>query len=95
MGLTHLPLLIFLVEQLQISAAASDGMHSEGYLMTGGTATINSLADGIDANGAITISGGPINVTSSTDNTTKAIKTGNNLITIDGGSINLTVTKSI
>ncbi len=75
-----------------ISAAASDGMHSEGYLMTGGTATINSLADGIDAgNGAITISGGTINVTSSTDDT-KAIKTGNNLITIDGGSINLTVT---
>lgn len=74
-----------------ITSAISDGFHSEGYAMSGGTATLTSIADGIDAgNGAIAISGGTINVTS-TSNDVKAIKTGTNTISITGGTINLTV----
>lgn len=74
-----------------IASAVSDGFHSEGYSMSGGTATITSLADGIDAgNGAISISGGTINVTS-TANDVKAIKTGTNSLMVTGGAINLTV----
>ncbi|MGC4040577.1 MAG: carbohydrate-binding domain-containing protein [Flavobacterium sp.] len=75
-----------------ISSAASDGLHSEGYLMTGGTLNVpSSLGDGIDAgNGVITISGGTINITS-TANDVKAIKGGTGVITITGGIINFTV----
>lgn len=74
-----------------VSSAASDGFHSEGYTMSGGTATITSLADGIDAgDGAIAISGGTINVTSTTADV-KGIKTGANTIAITGGAINLNV----
>lgn len=74
-----------------ITAAASDGFHSEGYAMSGGNVTITSLADGVDAgNGAIAISGGSIHVTS-TANDVKGIKTGTNTITITGGTINVTV----
>lgn len=74
-----------------ISAAASDGFHSEGYLMYGGTVAITSLGDGIDAgNGAIAISGGILNVTSTAADV-KAVKTGTNTITITGGTISATV----
>lgn len=76
---------------ITIASAASDGLHSEGYTMTGGTLTINSLADGIDAgNASIAISGGTINVNSTTADV-KGIKTGTNTITITGGTINVTV----
>jgi hypothetical protein len=74
-----------------VTAAVSDGFHSEGFAMSGGTVTIASLGDGIDAgNAAIAISGGTINVTSITADV-KAIKTGTSTITITGGTINLTV----
>ncbi|MGK4566103.1 carbohydrate-binding domain-containing protein [Flavobacterium sp. 3HN19-14] len=74
-----------------VVSATSDGFHSEGFAMTGGIATITSLADGIDTgNGAITIDGGTINVTSTTADV-KAIKTGNNTIIVTGGNINLTI----
>ena len=74
-----------------ITSAASDGLHSEGFAQSGGSLTISALADGIDAgNGAIAITGGTINVTS-TSNDVKAIKTGNNTVTIDAGTITLTV----
>ncbi|RZJ66926.1 MAG: carbohydrate-binding domain-containing protein [Flavobacterium sp.] len=75
-----------------ISSAVSDGFHSEGYTQTAGTATVTlSLGDGIDAgNGAIAISGGTINVTSTAADV-KGIKTGTNTITITGGTINMTV----
>ncbi|RYZ13801.1 MAG: carbohydrate-binding domain-containing protein, partial [Sphingobacteriales bacterium] len=74
-----------------IAAAASDGLHSEGFTMSGGTVTVTSLADGIDAgNGAIAISGGTINVTSTAADV-KAIKTGTNTINITGGTISVTV----
>ncbi len=75
-----------------VTAAASDGFHSEGFTMSGGTATIAaSMADGIDAgDGAITITNGTINVTS-TATDVKALKTGNGTITISGGAVNLNV----
>lgn len=75
-----------------INSAASDGLHSEGYIMTGGTLTITaSSGDGIDAGDApIVISGGTINITS-TSADVKAIKTGLNTITIAGGTFNLIV----
>ncbi|GEP52543.1 hypothetical protein FNO01nite_32150 [Flavobacterium noncentrifugens] len=74
-----------------VSSAASDGFHSEGYAMSGGTANITSLGDGIDAgNGAIAITAGTINVTS-TGSDVKAIKTGTNTLNISGGTINVVV----
>ncbi len=74
-----------------ISAAASDGFHSEGFSMSGGLTTITSMADGVDAgNGAIAISGGTLNVTSTAADV-KAIKTGTNTITVTGGTISYTV----
>jgi len=75
-----------------ISTAASDAFHSEGFAISGGTATVtSSLADGIDAgNGAIAISGGTITITS-TASDVKAIKTGTNTITITGGTVTLNV----
>lgn len=75
-----------------ISTAVSDGFHSEGYTQNGGTSTVSaSLGDGIDAgNGAIAITGGTINVTSTAADV-KGIKTGTNTITISGGTINMTV----
>lgn len=75
-----------------ITAAASDGFHSEGFTMSGGTATVAaSTADGIDAgDGSIAITSGTINVTS-TATDVKALKTGAGTITISGGTINLNV----
>lgn len=74
-----------------ISAAASDGLHSEGFTMSGGTLTVASQADGIDAgDAAIGISGGTISVVS-TQADVKAIKTGLNTMTITGGTINFNV----
>lgn len=76
---------------ITISSAASDGFHSEGYTMSGGSATISSLGDGIDAgDGAINITAGTINVTSTAADV-KAIKTGTGTIAISGGTINYTV----
>lgn len=76
---------------LTITDAASDGLHSEGFSMSNGTLTINSLADGIDAgDGAISISGGSIKV-NSTQGDVKGIKTGTNSITISGGIVEVIV----
>lgn len=75
-----------------ISSSNSDGLHSEGYIMTSGTLTVtSSVGDGIDAgDAAIAISGGTINITS-TSADVKALKTGNNTITITGGTFNINV----
>jgi trimeric autotransporter adhesin len=75
-----------------ITSAASDGLHSEGFTMTGGTLTVTaSVGDGIDAgDAAIVISDGTINITS-TSADVKAIKTGLNTVTITGGTFNLNV----
>lgn len=75
-----------------ITSTASDGLHSEGFTMTDGTLTVtSSVGDGIDAgDAAITISGGTINITS-TSADVKAIKTGLNTVTITGGNFNLNV----
>lgn len=74
-----------------ITAAASDGLHSEGFTMSNGNVTISSTSDGIDAgDNAILISGGTITVNSVSADV-KAIKTGNNTITINNGTFNLYV----
>lgn len=77
---------------ITISSAASDGLHSEGYTMSGGTVTVAaSLGDGIDAgDAAIAISNGTINVTSTAVDV-KALKTGNGTINITGGNFTLNV----
>ncbi|MFN8275094.1 MAG: carbohydrate-binding domain-containing protein [Flavobacteriaceae bacterium] len=76
---------------ITIASAVTDGLHSEGYLMNGGTVTITSLGDGIDAgNGLMAIHAGTLNVTS-TSADVKALKTGTNVINIDGGTFNLNV----
>ena len=78
-----------------VTAAASDGFHSEGFTMSGGTASITgSVADGIDAgDGAVSITNGTVNITS-TSADVKALKTGTGSITISGGTFNLTVSGS-
>lgn len=75
-----------------INSAASDGLHSEGFTMSGGTVTVAASAgDGIDAgDGAIAVSGGTINVTSTAVDV-KALKTGNGTITVSGGVLKLNV----
>lgn len=75
-----------------VTSATTDGLHSEGFTMSNGILTVSaSGGDGIDAgNGAVAISGGTINVTS-TATDVKAIKTGTNTITITGGTFNLNV----
>lgn len=76
---------------ITVSSAASDSFHSEGYKMSGGSATITSVGDGIDAGDAnISITSGTINVTS-TSADVKAIKTGTGTINISGGTIGYTV----
>ncbi len=75
-----------------INAAATDGLHSEGFNMSGGSLAVNSsVGDGIDAgDNAVVISGGTITI-ASTSADVKGIKTGTNTITITGGSISISV----
>lgn len=77
---------------ITVNSAVSDGFHSEGFAMSGGSVNIAaSSADGIDAGeAAIAISNGTLTV-NSTAVDVKAIKTGAGTITITGGTINLTV----
>ncbi len=76
---------------IYVESASSDGLHSEGFIMSNGVLEVSSQSDGIDAgDGAIAISGGSIKVTS-TQADVKAIKTGNNTIAISGGVIDVTV----
>lgn len=73
-----------------ISQSASDGFHSEGFLMNGGTLNINASGDAIDAGGeVIEINSGSITIVS-TVNDTKGIKTDKNL-TINGGTIDMVI----
>lgn len=77
---------------ITVTSAANDGLHSEGFIMSGGSVTVaGSTSDGVDAGDApVSVSGGTLNVTSNSVDV-KALKTGNNTITITGGSINLNV----
>lgn len=77
---------------VKVISAASDGFHSEGYLMSGGTVNITATADAIDAGDtAVSISGGNITATLASADV-KAIKAGTSTIGISGGTINLTLT---
>lgn len=80
---------------IHVASAASDGLHSEGFAMSGGTVTVAaSLGDGIDAgDGAVTVSSGTINITSTAADV-KAVKTGLNTMTFTGGALNLNVSGS-
>lgn len=77
---------------ISIVSAASDGFHSEGFVMSNGTVNITAtLGDGIDAGDtAIAISGGTLNI-ASTAADVKAIKTGTSTINITGGTFNISV----
>lgn len=76
---------------ITLAGAASDGLHSEGFIMSDGELNISSQSDGIDAgDGAIAISGGVININSTVADV-KALKTGNNNISVSGGSIDIIV----
>lgn len=77
---------------ITINSATSDGLHSEGFIMSGGNFSVtSSTGDGIDAGDAnIAVSGGTINVTS-TSADVKAIKTGAGTIDISGGTITANV----
>lgn len=76
---------------ITISSAASDGIHSEGYLMSGGTLNISAVGDAIDAGDtAVSISGGSVSGNLASADV-KALKTGNSTITITGGTLNFTL----
>lgn len=73
--------------QITVDAAASDGLHAEGILISGGSLELTSSGDGIDAgDGEISISGGSIKVNSISDNV-KCIVTGKNDVFISGGNL--------
>lgn len=77
---------------VNVTSAASDGFHSEGFTMTGGTVNIIATTDAIDAgDNSVSISGGSITATLASADV-KAIKTGTSTITISGGTITLTLT---
>ncbi|GAA5099912.1 carbohydrate-binding domain-containing protein [Chryseobacterium ginsengisoli] len=77
---------------IKVTSAASDGFHSEGYVMSNGTVNITATADAIDAGDtAISISGGNVTATLASADV-KAIKTGTSTIGISGGTFNLTLT---
>jgi hypothetical protein len=75
---------------ITIPAAVSDGFHSEGFILNGGSLNIAASGDGIDAGaGPLEINAGAIQITSSVDDT-KGIKT-DDVLTVNGGTINMTV----
>jgi len=77
---------------ITISSAASDGFHSEGFIMSNGTLNISATGDAIDAgDNAVAITGGNITASLSSADV-KAIKTGTSTINISGGTFNLTLT---
>jgi hypothetical protein len=77
---------------INVISAASDGFHSEGYVMSNGTAAITATGDAIDAgDSAVSITGGNITATLASADV-KAIKTGTNTITISGGTFSLNLT---
>lgn len=74
-----------------ITSAASDAYHSEGFFMSGGATTMTSLGDGIDAgNGVVTISGGTVNITSTAADV-KGIKGGTGRITLSNAAITINI----
>ncbi|MDR1720224.1 MAG: carbohydrate-binding domain-containing protein [Dysgonamonadaceae bacterium] len=74
-----------------VASAASDGFHSEGFTIQGGSLKIGSTkGDGIDAGGkTAVISGGNIEIASTADDT-KGIKADLG-ITVSGGAIDMSV----
>ncbi len=77
---------------ITIPGAASDGLHSEGFIMSNGNLSVSATSDAIDAGDtAISISGGTITSTLNSADV-KGIKTGTSTINISGGNINLTLT---
>lgn len=72
---------------LFISGSAKDGIHgNDGFIMSGGTVSVNSNSDGIDAGvGFVNISGGSISVISSLPNVNGICC--DSTMTITGGSI--------
>ncbi len=77
---------------INITNAASDGFHSEGFAQSNGSLNIIASGDAVDAGDQpVTITGGSITANLS-EADVKAIKTGTSTIDISGGTINLTLT---
>jgi hypothetical protein len=75
---------------ITIPAAASDGFHSEGFLMNSGSLNITATGDAIDAGDLTTVvNGGNINILSAAEDT-KGIK-GDAGVTVNGGTIAMKV----
>lgn len=74
---------------VNVPEAASDGIHCEDFVQTGGTITIgNTIGDGVDAGNTVIMQDGTLTVdTPGTD--VKGVKASS--ITIDGGTSNITV----
>ncbi|MDR3308437.1 MAG: carbohydrate-binding domain-containing protein, partial [Tannerella sp.] len=75
---------------ITVTSALSDGFHSEGFEISGGSLDITASGDGMDAGeGTAIITGGHIRINSSA-NDTKGIKADAG-VTVEGGSIEMTV----
>jgi hypothetical protein len=75
---------------ITVTSAVSDGFHSEGFEISGGSLNITASGDGIDAgSGTAILNGGNIKINSSV-NDTKGIKADAG-IAIGGGNIEMTV----
>lgn len=76
---------------LNITSAASDGIHSEGFTMSNGSLNVSATGDAVDAGDtAVNISGGTI-IANLSSADVKAVKTGDADILISGGTFNLTL----
>lgn len=75
---------------ITIPQSITDGIHSEGFTMTGGSLSINAGSDAIDAGaGKITISAGTITINSTVDDT-KGIKS-DEAIEVNSGTIEMSI----
>lgn len=75
---------------ITIASAKSDGIHSEGFLMSDGNLNISATGDGIDAgSGLLQIDYGQIEMALSSDDI-KGLKTDDSLI-VNNGTITITV----
>jgi hypothetical protein len=75
---------------INVLTAETDGFHSEGFVMNGGSLDISAKGDGIDAgSGVVEINGGNLKIVSATADS-KGVKC-DEAITFNGGTLDMTV----
>lgn len=75
---------------ITIASSAKDGVHSDGFVMEGGTLTVTSSGDGIDGDkDEIVINSGDIVINSTSDDVKGIVSDG--ILTVNGGEITLNI----